>query len=102
MRQPAPSVAELNLLDPDGTFRTRLEADRRTIAHLSDTGNLGELKRIVHGLAGAAGTFGYGEIGGIAIEIDDAFVAGEAIARTDIARLLTALELALGTPEKSA
>ena len=102
MRRPTPSAADLKLLDPDGSFRGRLEDDRQTIAQLSDSGNLDELRQIVHGLAGAAGTFGYGEIGDVAIEIDDRFVAGEAVTAAAIARLLAALEQALGTPEKSA
>jgi HPt (histidine-containing phosphotransfer) domain-containing protein len=102
MRRPTPSEADLKLLDPDGAFRTRLEDDRQTIAQLSDTGDLDELKRIVHGLAGAAGTFGYGGLGDIAIELDDAFVAGKTVAPADIARLLASLEQALGKPEKSA
>jgi HPt (histidine-containing phosphotransfer) domain-containing protein len=102
MRRPTPSAADLKLLDPDGAFRTRLDDDRQKIAQLSDTGDLDELKRIVHGLAGAAGTFGYGELGDIAIELDDAFVAGHAIAPADMARLLATLEQALGKSEKSA
>jgi len=102
MRRPTPSAADLKLLDPDGSFQGRLEDDRQAIAQLSDSGNLDELRQIVHGLAGAAGTFGYGEIGDVAIEIDDRFVAGDAVTAAVIARLLAALEQALGTPEKSA
>lgn len=96
MRRPASSEADLKLLDPDGLFRARLESDRRKIAQLSDSGNLEDLKRVVHGLAGAAGTFGYGEVGDVAIELDDAFVAGRAVTAAEIARLLAALEQALG------
>ena len=102
MRRPTPSAADLKLLDPDGAFRARLEDDRQAIAELSDSGDLNELKRIVHGLAGAAGTFGYGEVGDIAIEIDDVFARGESVGAQDIARLLAALEQALGIPGKSA
>jgi HPt (histidine-containing phosphotransfer) domain-containing protein len=102
MRRPAPSAADLKLLDPDGSFRGRLEDDRRTIAQLRVSGDSVILKQIVHGLAGAAGTFGYGELGDIAIEIDDAIVKGEAVAVEDIARLLVALEQALGMPRRSA
>lgn len=102
MRTPRPSEQDLKLLDPDGSFRTRLESDRQAIAQISDSGNLGELERLVHGLAGAAGTFGYTEIGNVAIELDDRFVAGEPVLAADIARLLAALEQALGTAGKSA
>jgi HPt (histidine-containing phosphotransfer) domain-containing protein len=101
-RHPKPSRDDLALLDPDGSFRERLEADRRAIAELSDSSDLDRLRRIVHGLAGAAGTFGYAEIGDIAIELDDSFITGEDIAPAGLARLLAALEQALARPEKSA
>lgn len=101
MPPPRPTAQDLKLLDPDGRFRDRLEADRQALAELSDSGDLEELKRIVHGLAGAAGTFGYAEIGEIAIELDDRFVAGRTVLPEELARLLAALEQALGKPEKS-
>ena len=102
MRRPTPSAADLKLLDPDGSFRVRLEDDRQAVAQLSDSGDLDKLKQIVHGLAGAAGTFGYGEVGDIAIELDDTFVKDGTVDPRDIARLLAALEQALGLPGKSA
>ena len=101
-RAPEPSASDLKVLDPDGRFRERLEADRQAIAELSDSSNPGELERIVHGLAGAAGTFGYRALGDIAIELDDRLTAHEAASAPDIARLLAALEQALGKPGKSA
>ena len=101
MRRPTPGPDDLRALDPQGTFRERLEADRAAIAQLSETGNLEELERIVHGLAGAAGTFGYADVGETAIELDEAFRAGTAPSAVGIARLLAALENALGKPEKS-
>jgi HPt (histidine-containing phosphotransfer) domain-containing protein len=97
-----PTKADLDILDPDGRFRVRLEADRRRLAELSDDGDRNELRRVVHGLAGAAGTFGYREIGDAAIALDDKFAAGERVLPVDIARLVAALEQALGKPEKSA
>ena len=102
MRRPTPSAADLKLLDPDGSFRVRLEDDRQAVAQLSDSGDLDKLKQIVHGLAGAAGTFGYGEVGDIAIELDDTFVKDGTVDPRDISRLLAALERALGLPGKSA
>ena len=99
MRQPAPTPEELRQLDPDGSFSERLEADRQAIATLSDSGDLETLKPIVHRLAGAAGTFGFTEIGAIAIEIDDRFAEGGPVSAAEIARLLAALEQALGRPE---
>lgn len=102
MRQPAPTPDDLRLLDPTGSFRDRLEADREAIATLSASGDLAALAPIVHRLAGAAGTFGFAEIGAIAISIDDRFVAGRPVTATTIARLLAALDHALGKAEKSA
>jgi HPt (histidine-containing phosphotransfer) domain-containing protein len=101
MRGPTPSPDDLRALDPDGKFRERLEADRAAIAQLSESGDFRELKRIVHGLAGAAGTFGFADVGAIAIELDEAVRGGETPTAVDIARLLAALEQALGKPEKS-
>jgi HPt (histidine-containing phosphotransfer) domain-containing protein len=100
-RPPKPSKADLEVLDPDGRFRARLEADRQAIAELGDRHDLDEVRRIVHRLAGAAGTFGYREVGEIAIGLDDRFIAEEPVGAPDIARLLAALEQALGKPEKS-
>ena len=101
MRRPTPSPDDLRALDPDGKFHERLEADRAAVAQLSETGDLKALERIVHGLAGAAGTFGFPEVGEIAIELDEAFRGGTTPTAVDIARLLAALEQALGKPEKS-
>ena len=97
-----PSKADLGILDPDGSFRERLDADRRRLAELSDEGDRGELRRVVHGLAGAAGTFGHREVGEVAIALDDKFAAGERVLPVDVARLVAALEQTLGKPEKSA
>ncbi len=102
MRQPAPTPQELRQLDPDGSFRDRLEADRRAIATLSDSRDLAALQPVVHRLAGAAGTFGFAEVGAVAIAIDDRFAEGKPVPAAEIARLLAALEEALGKPEKSA
>lgn len=51
------------------TFRRRCESDRRAILDLvgsgADSGNV-DLRRIVHGLSGLAGSFGYGDISQLA------------------------------------
>jgi HPt (histidine-containing phosphotransfer) domain-containing protein len=101
-RAPRPTPEDLAALDPDGIFHDRLEADLAAIAELGESADLPRLKRIVHGLAGAAGTFGFGELGDIAIALDDRFVAGQPVSAIDIARLTAALEQALGKPMKSA
>lgn len=101
-RTPDPTPEDIAALDPEGTFRDRLEADRAAIAGLSEKGDLQALQRIVHGLAGAAGTFGFSEIGKVAIDLDDRLVEGRPVAAVDIERLLASLEQALGKPKKSA
>lgn len=47
----------------------------RIRAHLAGTPEP-DLAALVHGLAGAAGTFGYPEVGDAAIALDDVFVDG--------------------------
>ena len=101
MRGPTPSSADLKILDPEGRFRDRLEADRASIARLNKTGDLNGLERVVHGLAGAAGTFGYAEVGEIAIEIDEAFRGGRKPTALEVTRLLATLQQALSKPTKS-
>jgi HPt (histidine-containing phosphotransfer) domain-containing protein len=97
MRQPAPTDAELAVLDPDGRFRNRLAADRAELVALArqspSPGQLAEIGRIVHQLAGAAGTFGFAEIGELAIALDDTLIDGAPLAdaKPMIAGLLTAL-----------
>jgi len=97
MRQPAPSAADLALLDPDGRFRLRLARDlvhlRELTAGTPSATQMAELGRLVHGLAGAAGTFGFPEIGDAAIALDDALIEGTASA--DVRPLITTLLAAL-------
>ena len=58
-------------------FRARLMTDRAELDVLS-LGDLNseELRRLVHNLAGAAGTFGFGTLSKAAIEIDDQMASG--------------------------
>ena len=102
MARPSPNVADLKLLDPDGRFRARLIADHQAVGALSDSHDLVLLQPIVHQLAGAAGTFGFGELGDVAIELDEQFRGGAPITAADVARLLAALDEALHIPSKSA
>jgi HPt (histidine-containing phosphotransfer) domain-containing protein len=94
-RSPRPTPEDLRILDPDGSFRLRLAADRAGIAAHHETDNTAGLQRLVHGLAGAAGTFGFDAIGDIAVELDDHFAAGRPVSALDVARLLAALDGAL-------
>ncbi len=93
----APTPADLALIDPDGSFRLRLARDRDAIAALMDQGDTSQLEPVVHRLAGAAATFGYIEIGHIAGELDDAFVAARKSGAPppDVTPLVTALTATL-------
>lgn len=58
-------------------FRARAVADGLELEALSQ-GDLSstELRRLVHNLAGAAGTFGYGALSEAAAEVDNQMAAG--------------------------
>ena len=58
-------------------FRDRALADRETLEVLARENPAGdELRRLVHNLAGTAGTFGYGRLSEAAAEIDDQMASG--------------------------
>src|SRR5262249_50069039 len=97
--QPLPDAEGLRLLDPDGTFRRRLEAGGEAIAAVVAARGPAAPGRVVHRLAGAAGTFGFTEIGDAAMVLDDATVVGQPFEPAAVARLLAALTAAT---EKSA
>lgn len=57
------------------TFRRRCEVDRRAIMDLVSSGadsGSGDLRRVVHGLSGLAGSFGYGDISQLARSAEEA------------------------------
>lgn len=93
MVQPAPSSADLALLDPEGLFQSRLEKDRRTLRRYGN--DIARLRVVVHKLAGAAGTFGYGELGKAAIAIDDRIAEGGMVTAEHLEALLVALDRAI-------
>lgn len=70
-------------------FRARAKQDLAQLRSLVD-GDLEahELRMLVHGLAGAAGTFGYADLSAAAMSIDDRYVAGQ----TPVRELFVALE----------
>lgn len=51
-----------------------------------------ELRRLVHNLAGAAGTFGYGALSRAAIDVDDQMVSGLPADPTSLDRLKERLD----------
>lgn len=58
-------------------FRARLATDRAELEVLGQGDPKSEdLRRLIHNLAGAAGTFGYGPLSKAAIEIDDQMASG--------------------------
>jgi HPt (histidine-containing phosphotransfer) domain-containing protein len=78
---PEPDRADLDLLDPDGTFPARLASDRDTLQRLADglwripplarQQRFARIENIAHGLAGAAGTFGFAAVGEAALALED-------------------------------
>lgn len=70
-------------------FRARAAEDLMQLRVLA-AGDLSSpaLQTLAHGLAGAAGTFGYAQLSAAALAVDDCFVAGA----TPDAALLAALE----------
>lgn len=58
-------------------FRARAAADRADLEALArGDPSSAELRRLVHNLAGSAGTFGYDALSQAAIEIDDQMASG--------------------------
>jgi HPt (histidine-containing phosphotransfer) domain-containing protein len=76
-----PARIDLALLDPDGAFPARLEADRAALVDWlrnMQTGDpesgekpLKQIATLSHRLAGAAGTFGYAEISDAALALEE-------------------------------
>jgi HPt (histidine-containing phosphotransfer) domain-containing protein len=108
--------ADLALLDPDGAFAARLADDRGALAKLARNLQaaspamrdraLAGIEVLAHRLAGAAGTFGYGAVGAVALELEHSIEAAreardgrEAHASVGrcLAGLLGALDQPLGT-----
>jgi len=77
-------------------FRARLDADRAQLVILSRGDPRSEdLRRLVHNLAGAAGTFGFGPLSKAAIEIDDQMASGSPADVDSLDRLISRLDEAV-------
>ena len=98
------TAAERTLLDPDGTFSSRLAADRDVVTGLARglgsaptetrQRRLAEMEALAHRLVGAAGTFGYMAISAAAFELEAAIAARRGGAEGQFAEIedrLTAL-----------
>lgn len=74
-------------------FRARAVADRAELETLAaGDPTSAELRRLVHNLAGAAGTFGYGALSRAAIDVDDQMVSGLPADPTSLDRLKERLD----------
>jgi HPt (histidine-containing phosphotransfer) domain-containing protein len=96
-----PGPEEIAALDPEGHFIRRLQADHLAIMRLLETGAVVKAGPIVHRLAGAAGTFGFEEVGTIALTLDEAVASGALLPVEGLVRLAGALERAVGAARKS-
>ncbi|WGM47235.1 hypothetical protein KOAAANKH_02110 [Brevundimonas sp. NIBR10] len=81
-------------------FRDRALADREALEFLARE-NLAsdELRRLVHNLAGTAGTFGYRSLSEAAMEIDDQMASGMAADPASMDRLKAGLNELAQSPE---
>ncbi len=105
MKGPAPTAADLALLDPDGTFAQRLAEDREALAALAaappDGEALAAIQLLAHRLAGAAGTFGHAAVSDAALDLEQSVVdlrngrVEPPAAARRLAVLLAALDAAL-------
>ena len=58
-------------------FRERALADADALSEALRTGDRAQIEALAHGLAGAAGIFGFTEIGGLAKAVDQRFADGD-------------------------
>ena len=81
-------------------FRDRALADRETLEVLARENPAGdELRRLVHNLAGTAGTFGYRSLSEAAMEIDDQMASGMAADPASLNRLKDRLNELAQSPQ---
>lgn len=75
-----------------GKFRARSAEDLARLRTLLKANDHAELRRLAHGVAGAAGTFGFPALSEAAIVIDDAYTAERTPEPSDFDRLQRELE----------
>lgn len=81
-------------------FRDRASADRQALEHLAmDDLASDELRRLVHNLAGTAGTFGFRSISQAAMEIDDQMASGSPADTASLNRLKDRLDDLVQSPQ---
>ena len=72
-------------------FRTRALSDADDLAAALQQSDDAQIEALAHGLAGAAGLFGFTAIGGQAKEIDRQFAEGERPSRTEVEALIASI-----------
>ena len=105
------TAAELALLDPDGTFSSRLAADRDVLTGLardlwtapaeSRQRRLAEMEGLAHRLGGAAGTFGYLAVSDAAFELEARIAVRRGEGESPFAEIEGRLAALLGTLEEA-
>ena len=81
--------------DPMAAFRARfLDRCRAELPILRDPAHP-DFRKTVHGLNGAAGTFGFPEISALAEPVDAALADGRAPDPADIGKLIASVEAAI-------
>jgi Hpt domain. len=75
-------------------FAERCRQDRDDLRRLSADGELAspDARRLIHGLAGAAGSFGFGPLSEAAAVADEAYGEGRVPDHRDVARVLDLLD----------
>lgn len=75
-------------------FRKRAQDDAAALRQAWRAGaqGLAQVEQLAHSLAGAAGIFGYSEIGGAAVAVDARFAQGQTPDDDEIAALLAAID----------
>ena len=105
------TAAERTLLDPDGTFSSRLAADRDVLSGLARglgsaptetrQRRLAEMEALVHRLGGAAGTFGYLAVSDAAFELEARIAVRRGEGESPFAEIEDRLAALLGTLEEA-
>lgn len=72
-------------------FRERAGADSLALADALARADAPEIERLAHSLAGAAGLFGFVEVGDLAMQIDQGFAAGKTPPDDRVRALIVAL-----------
>lgn len=72
-------------------FRERALADAEALSEALRAGNRAQIEALAHGLAGAAGIFGFTEIGGKAKAVDQKFADGGTPSSAQIEALIAVI-----------